>query len=184
MLSLSLSLYMIKKVILACTMLFLVAATACDIVEELLTFYIEEEETIVVRSNFPLGLVALDPITVTTNSNETFKNNKTRADLVRNVSLQKLGLTISEPAGENFDFLNSIEIYISSDGNGEDKLAYLENIPKGLTQLNLTTTNAKLDKHIKAEKYTLRTAAKLSKSVQRDILIDAAMRFKVTADPI
>ncbi|GAB3826208.1 hypothetical protein GCM10028895_36750 [Pontibacter rugosus] len=71
----------------------------------MLTFYIDEEETIEIASSFPVGkLVPITPFTVTTNSEETFKNNKTRAELVKDVSLNRLTLTITDPAQENFDF--------------------------------------------------------------------------------
>ena len=171
-------------------LLVLVATTtACDTIDDLLTFYINEEESIVVESNFPIGLIALDPVTVPTNSEETFKNNKTRAELVKDVTLNKLTLTIAkpeegEPASSDFDFLKSIEIYIDAEGQDEVRIAYLEEVPLDATSLNLNLTNAKLDEYIKGETYTIRTSAVLRNTVVRDININAAMRFKVTADPI
>jgi hypothetical protein len=169
----------------ALVVLLTVAGTACDKVDDLLTFYINQEETIRVESNFPVGvLVPLTPVAVTTNSEETFKNNKTRAELVKDVSLDKLTLTISDPASENFDFLRSIELYLSNDQGEETKIAYLDAVPKGVNAIELKSTNAKLDKYIKGNTYTVRTKAVIAKPITRDIAIKAAMRFKVTADPI
>lgn len=158
---------------------------ACEKIEDLLTFYIDEEETFTIESDFPLGvLVPATPFTVTTNSEETFKNNKTRAELVKNVSLNRLELTITDPEGSNFDFLEQIELYISSEGEPETKIAYLEQVPEGATELKLESTNAKLDAYIKGDNYTIRTKAELRKPVSQDITIMADMRFKVTADPL
>ncbi|MDX5419492.1 MAG: hypothetical protein LPK09_09760 [Hymenobacteraceae bacterium] len=174
-----------KHLLLAVFVLLAFIATSCDKVDDLLTFYINQEETIRVESNFPIGIVTpLSPIPVTTNSEETFKNNKTRAELVKDVSLNKLTLTIAEPANENFDFLRSIEIYLSSEKGGETKIAYLDEVPKGVNSIELKSTNAKLDQYIKGDTYTIRTKAAVGKPITRDISIKAAMRFKVTADPI
>lgn len=176
---------MTKKSFLVAVLFFALVAVACEKVDDLLTFYIEEEETITVESHFPIGaLVPLTPVTVTTNSEETFKNNKTRAELVKDVTLNRLTLSITEPATENFDFLKKIEIYISSEGKDEVKIAYLDQVPANATTLNLKSTNTKLDEFIKGETYSIRTKAELAKPVSEDITIKADMRFKVTADPI
>ncbi|MFD3003716.1 hypothetical protein ACFS7Z_25395 [Pontibacter toksunensis] len=174
-----------KKIYLAVVVLFSFLSVACEKVDDLLTFYIEEKEVITIESHFPVGaLVPLTPITVTTNSEETFKNNKTRAELVKDVTLNRLNLTITNPQGENFNFLKKIEIYISSEKKAEVKLAYLEEVPANATTLNLKSTNAELDEFIKGDTYSIRTQAVLAKPVSRDITIKADMRFKVTADPI
>ena len=173
-----------KRLIFAAVMLLVFVGTACKAIDDLLTFYINEEATIVVDSNFPMGLAPIAPVSVTTNSNDTFKSNKTRAELVKDVTLNKLTLSIEEPQGENFDFMSKIEIYISSEGNDEVKIAYLESIPKGVNTITLESTNAQLDKFIKSDSYTIRTKATLSKPVAQDTSIKAAMRFRVTADPI
>lgn len=174
-----------KQLLLAVFVLLALFGTSCDKVDDLLTFYINQEETIRVESNFPIGIVTpLSPIPVTTNSEETFKNNKTRAELVKDVSLNKLTLTIADPANENFDFLRSIELYLSSEKSGETKIAFLDEVPKGVSSIELKSTNAKLDEYIKGDTYTIRTKASVGKPITRDISIKAAMRFKVTADPI
>ncbi|WP_101444746.1 hypothetical protein [Pontibacter ramchanderi] len=174
-----------KKMFLAVLLLFTFIATSCDKIDDLLTFYIDQEETIRIESNFPIGVVTpLSPIPVKTNSSETFKNNKTRAELVKDVSLNRLTLSVAEPTDENFDFLRSIEIYLSNDKNEETKIAYLDEVPKGVKTIELKSTNARLDKYIKGETYTVRTRAAIAKPITRDVAIKAAMRFKVTADPI
>jgi hypothetical protein len=176
--------FLMKQILLVAVIFLALVGTACKAIDELLTFYIDEQATIVVDSDFPIGLAPIAPVSVTTNSSDTFKNNQTRAELVKDVTLNKLTLSIKEPNGQNFDFLSKIEIYISSEGNNEVKIAYLENVPKGVNQIELESTNAPLDKFIKADKYTIRTQATLSKAVTQDVSIQANMRFKVTADPI
>lgn len=174
-----------KRISLALVVLFSFLAVACEKVDDMLTFYIDEEETITIASNFPVGtLLPLTPITVTTNSEETFKNNKTRAELVKDVTLNRLNLTITDPQGENFNFLKKIEIYISSENKAEVMIAYLEEVPANATTLNLKSTNAALDEFIKGDTYNIRTNAALAKPLSKNTTIKADMRFKVTADPI
>src|SRR5687768_1841620 len=162
--------------------------TSCEKVDKLLTFYIEDEETIEIPSQFsngfPLGaLIPLSPVPVSTNSEAEFANNDTRADLVKDVSLDNLKLTLADP-NQNFDFLKDIEIFISNDQNEELRIAFYNDIPLGQNAIELTSTGAKLDKYLKAPSYKIITKARLRKAIANDITIKANMRFKVTADPL
>lgn len=175
-----------KKVLLLATFLLSLFAVSCKEVDKLLTFYIEDSENIKIASSFPVGVAApLSPVAVPTQSASTFKNNNTKADLVKDVSLNKLTLNIADPNSENFDFLRSIELYIST-SNGSDQilLASLSEVPQGVQSITLTPTKAKLDTYLKAESYTLTTKATIAKAITRDITIRADSRFKVTADPL
>ncbi|MFD2246520.1 hypothetical protein [Pontibacter ruber] len=174
-----------KSILFSLLALVAFVSISCEKIDDLLTFYIDEEEMIKIDSAFPVGmLVPLTPVNVTTNSEETFKNNKTRAELVKDVSLNKLTLTITDPAGENFNFLRKVEIYLSNDKGEETRIAYLDEIPQNVNTITLKSTNAKLDNYIKGESYSVRTKATIGKPLSNDISIKAAMRFKVTADPI
>ncbi|WP_347157409.1 hypothetical protein [Pontibacter chitinilyticus] len=174
-----------RKALIPVVWLLALAGIACNKIDDLLTFYINQDEEIKVEATFPLGqVVPLTPVTVTTNSEETFKNNKTRAELVKDVTLQQLELTITDPQNENFNFLKGIELYISSEQQGETKIAYLDEVPQNVRTLQLKLTNAKLDEYIKGDAYTIRTKAVLAKPIASDIAINAGMRFKVTADPL
>jgi hypothetical protein len=174
-----------KKILLLAPLVLLLATVACKKVDQLLTFYIEDTQNIQISSSFPLGqFVPLSPVTVNTKSEESFKNNKTEAGLVKDVSLNKLTLTITDPNSENFDFLKRIEIYISAKDQPEIKLASLDKVPLGVKSIDLVSSGAKLDNYIKAESYTLTTKAEIQKPISEDITVRADSRFKVTADPL
>ncbi|MFC5271307.1 hypothetical protein [Adhaeribacter terreus] len=177
-----------KTILVYLTFLLGISLTACDKVDKLLTFYIEDEQTIEIPSQlsngFPLGtLIPLSPVAVNTNSESEFANNDTRADLVKDVSLDKLKLSLTDP-NQNFDFLKDIDIYISNDANEELRIAYYNDIPLGQNTIELVSTGAKLDKYIKAPSYKVIIKARLRKAIADDITIKANMRFKVTADPL
>lgn len=157
---------------------------SCSVVDQLLTFTISDQTTITIETGFPIG-TAISIITpeVTTNSSAEFENNNTKANLVKDVKLKELTLTLTDPANKTFSFLKSIHIYISTDANDEIELAYKEDINSTSNTLTLTTTTEKLDKYIKASSYKLRTKAVTKETIAQDITLKADMKFRVTADP-
>ncbi len=171
------------KISLAIAVLLLIA-TSCNVIDDLLTFNIDNETSIQIDSAFPVG-TAFTIITpdVTTNSSATFENNNTKADLVKDVKITDLKLTITNPSNKSFSFLKSIRLFISTDANDEIELAFLEDINSTATTLNLTCTSAKLDKYVKAPSYTIRTRAVVKETLTQDITVKANMKFRVTADP-
>ena len=174
-----------KKALLLAPLALLLVFTGCKKIQQLLTFYIEDSQNIRIPATPLFGsVVALTPLTVATKSEDSFKNNNTRADLVKNVSLNKLSLTITDPSGQNFDFLQKIEIYISTNANDQIRLAYLDQVPRGVSNIELISTDAKLDSYLKASSYTLTTKVQTSQAIARDITVRADSRFKVTADPL
>ncbi|AHJ99613.1 hypothetical protein [Hymenobacter swuensis] len=175
-----------KKILFLAPVLLVVAfLSSCDKIADLLTFYIEDSQSVKIASNFPIGqVVPLTPISVPTRSDEKFKNENTSANLVKDVKLDRLTLTITDPNAENFDFLQSISIYISTNSNDRILLASLDNVPTGVSTLQLTPTKEKLDTYVKASSYTLSTEARIRKPISRDITIRTDSRFKVTADPL
>jgi hypothetical protein len=174
-----------KKVFLLAPLLMLLGFMSCKKINDLLTFEISNSQNIKVPASsiFVTTPVVL-PVPVAVNANETFKNNNTSADLVKDVSLSKLTLTITDPQAENFDFLSKIKISIGTDQNDIVPLAYLDAVPKGVSSIELTPSGTKLDKYIKASSYTLYTEATVNRSIAREITVRADSRFKVTADPL
>ncbi|MBU0940391.1 MAG: hypothetical protein KKD36_03025 [Bacteroidetes bacterium] len=158
--------------------------SSCNIIDDLLTFSVDNQTTFKIASGFPIG-TAFSVVTpeVTTNSNSTFENNNTKADLVKDVTLTSLKLTITDPTDQSFRFLKSVTLYISTDANDEIELAYLDDINSISNTIDLIPSNAKLDKYIKASSYKIRTMAVLKETLTQDITIKADMKFKVTADP-
>jgi hypothetical protein len=77
------------------TIIFLSVLSYCSEVEDLLTFTISDETQFTVQSTSPLNLpIEIATPSVTTNSNQKFENNNTKADLVKDVKLTELKLTV------------------------------------------------------------------------------------------
>ena len=162
-----------------------VIASSCKKLDNLLTFYIPLETEITIENNTGINLPFEIPTPdITTNSDKEFKNNNTKTDLVKNVSLEELKLTIVSPSDITFSFLKSVHIYISTNSDDEVVLAYKEDIDSDAKSIELTPTNNKLDKYIKAESYKLRTKVVTRETLTKDITVKINMKFKVTADPL
>lgn len=167
-------------------LLISVLTFACKEIDQLLTFDIKHSHDLTFSSGFPVNTIqVLAPVNITTNSEDEFKNNRTKAELVKNVTLSNLKLTIIDPATEDFSFLKSVEVFISLPDDGKEiRLAYAENVPQNIgNALELTSTNVKLDEYLKVPSYKLRTKVVYDEYTTSNYTIRADMKFKVTADP-
>lgn len=162
-----------------------VLAFSCNEIDKLLTFTISDQTTFKVNSTFPVNLPSevLTP-EVTTNSSAEFSNNKTSVDLVKDIKLKELKLTITDPANKTFSFLKSIHMYISTNADDEIELAYQDNINSTSNVISLITTTQKLDKYVKASSYKLRIKVTTKETLTQDITINSDMKFNVTANPL
>jgi hypothetical protein len=167
--------------VLAILTLFIIS---CNEIDKLLTFTISNEVTFKINSglaiNTPFEVATPD---VTTNSSSEFKNNNTNADLVKDVKLQELKLSITNPTDKTFSFIKSVHLYISTTADNEIELAFLDDINATTNTINLTCTSQKLDKYIKASSYKIRTKVTTRETLTKEVEVKANMKFKVTADP-
>ena len=157
--------------------------TGCEEIDKALTFTINDQTSIQIEGSSPLNLPLEIPTpAVTSNSQQQYENNNTRADLVKDVRLDQLKLTITDPASKTFSFLKTIRIYISSDQNNEIQLAALENISSNANTLELTPTEEKLDVYAKAPSYSLRTEVITDETLTQTVEVQIDLRFIVTAE--
>ena len=147
-----------KSVLFLAGYTLLVFSLSCKKVKDLFSFTITNECNITINSASPVNIpFVVSTPDVTTNSNQQFQNNNTSANLVKDIRLQNLKLTITNPSSQTFAFLKTIHIYISTNASNEIELASMDNITASTTTLELNATQAKLDEYIKASSYNLRT---------------------------
>ena len=172
------------KIVLAALSVIILLG-ACKKIDELLTFTVNDQTEIVIESSAPFSLpVEIPTPDITTNSDEEFSNNGTRSDLVKEVYLSNLVLSIKSPEDKTFSFLKSIHIYIRTNDSDEVELAYKDNVNSDAKFINLDLTHERLDKYIKADSYKLRTEVTTKETLTQDVTIVVDMSFKVTADPL
>ncbi|MDO1447844.1 hypothetical protein Q0590_16350 [Rhodocytophaga aerolata] len=161
-----------------------VSWVACKKVENLLTFRIKNEVSFMIPSaigiNTPYSFPTPD---VPTNASQSFSNNNTNVNKVKDIKLETLNLTITSPSNATFKPVKSINIYIVSEGLPKKLIAYKNDIPTTVgNQLTLETTRENLDSYVKKESYSLATETVLREAVFQDTEIHAQMSFLVSAD--
>lgn len=132
------------------------------------------------------GLIGLpiDIITpeTTTNTEGTYDNKDTEARLVDEVTLTQLNLVINSPQNANFDFLENIELYLSTASQPEVMVASKYNIPKtGLRALELDTHNENLKADLQENAFRVRVKTTMRQALNNDVSITANETFHVKA---
>jgi hypothetical protein len=160
----------------------LLIASSCKEIADLLTFTINHQVTFQIENSSPINLpIEIVTPEVATNSTQTFENNNTNANLVKDIKLQEIKLTIENPVGKTFSFLKSIKLYISTSQTSEIELASLDDVPVSATTITLIPTNARLDAFVKASSYQLRTSLVMRETLTQTVDIKTDLKFKVTA---
>ncbi len=175
-----------NKILLVLSALALLAAPGCKKARELINFQITDSQSFTVPSGLPVPpgvLVPLPSRTVPSTARTAYASKGTTTDLVENVNLEEMTLTITGPAGQNFNFLRRIELYISTDASGSDKvlLASLASVPAGVSTISLVPGGNKLDQYLRGDTYTILTNAEINSRPTQNIDIRADSRFSVRA---
>ena len=179
------NLFNTSKILSLLLAVLLLGASGCKKIEDLLTFKIDDSSSFVVPASGVLNttVLSLPGATVNSSSSGTYSANNTSADRVQDVTLERLNLTVTDPAGQNFDFLKTVKIYIASDNQGTNKtlLASLDPVPTGQTTISLTPSGAKLDMYLRNGSYSLFTDVTLAQPVRQNTTVRADSRFSVKA---
>lgn len=156
----------------------------CGVIDELTHFDIDYNYTFTLLSH---GGIYLDNIDIEAeglkNSTEsTFENNDTRKDLVERATLKKFNVTILEPVGEDFSFLDKVEIKISTSNLEEKLIAWKDNISDNEgNYIELETTSSNLRKYLISDTLSVRLITTSSEPLLNDLLLDLKSTVEVDA---
>jgi hypothetical protein len=161
----------------------LLLVSGCKKIDRLTQFDMTLDNSVVVPSttgiNLPVNLITPE---VETNSEKTFESNDTRKDLVEEIRLTTLDLTITSPSNSSFSFLRSISIYISAPGVSETRIAWKDSVPASAgPALALDVSPDDLKEYIKKDKYTLRVNTVTDELLTSNQYIDIHSAFFVNA---
>ena len=140
-------------------LLFLLTViTSCKKADELTQFNMEYNSYVVISSstgiNLPINLFTPD---IQTNSESTFEVNDTRKDLVEQIILEEMVLSLEQPPNADFSFLESIRIYLSAQGLPEILIAWEEQVaPNASGNLDLNTNDENLKEYLTKEEFKLK----------------------------
>jgi hypothetical protein len=151
--------------------------------KKLTHFYIDYTTEITVPATLTTAFpFSLQTPPVGTNSTFEFEDHDTRKDKIQSIFLKELKLTIQDPSGETFSFVNSVSLYISTDDLPEVLVAKSDSVPDNIGDvLSLTPSDTDLQEYIKATKYRLRLKIISDETVPQDIHIEAYSNFLVDA---
>ncbi|MES2799449.1 MAG: hypothetical protein V4638_05500 [Bacteroidota bacterium] len=158
----------------------LFSLTSC---EKLFYFPINLESEVTIPSTVGAFLpFSLTTPAITTNAVSTFEANNTAKEHVKSIVLNKLILTITDPSSEDFSFLNSINIFISANGLGEKKIAYISDIPATVgNEIECICVAEDLQEFVKNDQFILRVESTVDETLTQDIKINLDTRFLVKA---
>ncbi|GLB47715.1 hypothetical protein [Neptunitalea lumnitzerae] len=170
-----------KKILLLFAVV--ICITSCDVIDDLTQFNMDFEEEVVIPASSVVNLpFTINTPQMTTNSESTFEVNDTRKDLVEEIKLTKLTLTLTNPVDGNFNFLTDIEVFIAADGLADMKIAWKENIANdGTVFLELDTTNEDIKEYIKKDEFSLQLTTTTDELISSDHYITVNSTFFVDA---
>ena len=172
-----------KRLILLFALFGLFGLFGCEQIDKLTQFSMDFNSSATIPSTTGISL-PFDVFTpdVQTNSESTFAVNNTRKDMVEEVRLTSLNLTIESPTNGDFSFLESIEIYIAAEGYQETKIAWKENIAENVgNSLVLEVANSDLKDFIKQDKFTLKVKTITDEVIDQDYELDIYSAFFIDA---
>ena len=167
----------------------LLLAGGCKKILGLIHFTVSDSQSFTVPAAYPFNTApgtaptTLPAVTVTSTATTTYANNNTKAQYVQDVTLQQLTLTATSPAGQTFDIVTSVQLFISTDAAGTNKvlLASQDQIPAGATTIQLNPTDAKLDMYLQGSSYALTSVVKLKQNPAQDVVVRVDSKFNVAA---
>ena len=170
-----------KLLILLSTII--VTIQSCKEVDKLTQFNMDYKEEMTIPATLGIDLpIDIWTPDIPTNSTSTFESNNTHKDLIEQIVLKKMEMTIKDPSSSTWDFLKKIEIYIEADGLDDKKIGWLDNIPQiGLKSINLEVSTEDLKEYIKKDEYKLRTKTVTRQLISRDTKVEVSSTFFVDA---
>ena len=136
----------------------IVFLSSCELLSSLTEFDLPYEKSF----SIPLILASdstlnVETPTIPTGIASAMEKYNTGLDLIDEISLSSMTLTLTDPIDGNFGFLESIEVYISATGQDEIQLASKLGVATDVgAVLELETSDADLQNYIKQDDFKLR----------------------------
>ena len=133
----------------------------------------------------PGTVVVFPTVSAPTNSQQYLNQYHTSSSNIVQIDLKSLFMQILSPATQNFDFLDTVQLYMSAPMLPEVLMAYQYNIPKGSTTLNLTTiTEVDMKSYFLADTMYLRMRTYINAVPASGTQLNIATTFHMIANPL
>ena len=122
---------------------------------------------------------------VMTNAQQYVSTYKTSIDKIISFDLNSMVIQIQSPPNQNFDFLDSIQLYISANSQLEMLVAYANSVPKGQTTLSLTAMpGVNLKNYFIQDTMYYRLNAHINAVPASGTVLNIASSFHLLANPL
>lgn len=164
-------------------LLTILILTSCEFLSQLTQFDLPYETSVTI----PLTLATDTPLDIATPAINTgiedaVAQYNTGLDLIDEVALTSMTLTITDPVDGDLGFLKSIEIFMNAEGLDEVKLAYETAVPDDAgAVLELQVPAQDLQEYIKKDTFTLRFRIVTDETVLDDQVLKMNAVFHVDA---
>ena len=161
----------------------MVLAFSCTEAERFTQFDLNYNTSFTIPASVGIQLpVDLFTPDITTNSESEFQSRSTRKDLLEEVKLTRLDLSITSPDNQDFSFLESVRLYLSAEGLNEIEIAGLSEIPDTIgNTLVLVIPENNLKEFLKKEGFKLRVNTLTDEILSQDIQVELAASFFIDA---
>lgn len=135
----------------------------------------------------PSGGISLDfpKVGVATNRDQTLSANSTSKDKIISFKLGNVDMTMTQPSGANFDFIDSVRLYISTTSAKEVLIAHKYDIAKGQQTIKLDCdTSADFKEYFFADSLYIRMGAHIVGIPASGSKTDIKPTFNLTANPL
>ena len=174
-----------KKIIQSFTILslLLLVCNSCKKIDQFTQFSMDFNNEIVIPSSTGISLpINLLTPELETNSESTFEVNDTRKDLIEEIRLTSLILTLNAPNNADFSFLESISVYMNAQDLPEVEIAWEDDVPVNAgNQISLNVSNEDFKEYIKKDEFSLRVNTITDEILTSDHQIDIASSFFIDA---
>ena len=163
--------------------LILLVSNSCKKIDQFTQFNMDFNNEIIIPSstgiNLPINLLTPE---VETNSESTFELNDTRKELIEEIRLTSLILTLNAPNNADFSFLESISVYMNAQDLPEVEIAWEDNVPENAgNQISLNVSNEDFKDYIKKDEFSLRVNTITDEILTSDHQIDIATSYFIDA---
>ena len=120
-----------------------------------------------------------------TNAQTYISANKTSADKINKVDLKSLNLRIVLPSGSNFNFVDSVWIYISAKSQPEQLVAYKYGVEKGQSAIDMyTLTDVNLKNYFIQDSISFRLSTHINATPDSTNKFGIGTIFHMNANPL
>lgn len=131
------------------------------------------------------GMTAYSPLMpLATNSEEQVSQSGSAINLVKEVKLKQMSVAISKPAGQTFDFMDTVRLFISAPGLEEKLVAFKYGVPKGQQKLDLDCEAINLREYFIQDTMYVRFGGHFNAVPATESQLELNSTFNMLANPL